>query len=59
LRFELLAFAAAGVGLFLWLLHRIGLEAVARNLARIGWDSHDADLVDLGFYLNSKPCPSH
>jgi hypothetical protein len=36
LRFERLALAA-GLGLFLWLLHRIGLEAVARNLARIGW----------------------
>jgi conserved hypothetical protein len=36
LRFERLAFAA-GLGLFLWLLHRIGLEAIGRNLARIGW----------------------
>jgi uncharacterized protein (TIRG00374 family) len=36
LKFERLAFAA-GLGLFLWLLHRIGLEAIARNLARIGW----------------------
>jgi uncharacterized membrane protein YbhN (UPF0104 family) len=36
LRFERLAFAA-GLGLFLWLLHRIGLETVALNLARIGW----------------------
>jgi uncharacterized protein (TIRG00374 family) len=36
LRFERLAFAA-GLGLFLWLLHRIGLEVVARSLARIGW----------------------
>jgi uncharacterized protein (TIRG00374 family) len=36
LRFERLAFAA-GLGLFLWLLHRIGLEVVTRNLARIGW----------------------
>jgi uncharacterized protein (TIRG00374 family) len=36
LRFERLAFVA-GLGLFLWLLHRIGLEAVGLNLARIGW----------------------
>ena len=36
MRFDRLALAA-GLGLFLWLLHRIGLEAVARNLARIGW----------------------
>jgi uncharacterized protein (TIRG00374 family) len=36
LRFERLAFAA-GLGLFLWLLHRIGLEAIGRNLARVGW----------------------
>jgi len=27
----------AGVGLFLWLLHRIGLAAVWSSLARIGW----------------------
>jgi len=36
LRFERLAFAA-GLGLFLWLLHRIGLEVIGRNLASIGW----------------------
>ena len=36
MRFERLAFAA-GLGLFLWLLHRIGLEAIGRNLASIGW----------------------
>jgi uncharacterized protein (TIRG00374 family) len=36
LRFERLAFAA-GLGLFLWLLHRIGLAAIGRNLARVGW----------------------
>jgi glycosyltransferase 2 family protein len=36
LKFERLAFAA-GLGLFLWLLHRIGLESVGLNLARIGW----------------------
>jgi uncharacterized protein (TIRG00374 family) len=36
LRLERLAFVA-GLGLFLWLLHRIGLETVGLNLARIGW----------------------
>ena len=36
MKFERFAFAA-GLGLFLWLLHRIGLEAIARNLASIGW----------------------
>ena len=36
MRFERFAFAA-GLGLFVWLLHRIGLEAIGRNLARVGW----------------------
>lgn len=36
MRFERLAFLA-GVGLFVWLLSRIGLAAVWSNLARIGW----------------------
>lgn len=36
MRFERVAFAA-GLGLFLWLLHRIGLEAIGRNLASVGW----------------------
>jgi uncharacterized protein (TIRG00374 family) len=36
LRLQRLAFAA-GLGLFLWLLHRIGLGLVWRNLVRVGW----------------------
>jgi hypothetical protein len=35
-RLERLAFAA-GVGLFLWLLHRIGLAVVWSSLVRLGW----------------------
>src|SRR5260370_32053849 len=35
-KLERLAFAA-GVGLFLWLLHRIGLAVVWSSLVRLGW----------------------
>lgn len=36
MRLQRLAFVA-GLGLFLWLLQRIGIGVIGRNLARIGW----------------------
>lgn len=36
MRFERILFVA-GVGLFAWLLHRVGLSTLARGLGRIGW----------------------